>query len=170
MCESDYCIDGVCCNEVCNGVCRSCIQQNTGQSDGRCSPVRSGEDPDNNCPTDPSSSCLDDGVCDGAGSCRKYPAGTPCGLATCDQNDRRPPSSCDGQGQCIQSPPESCGLHRCFQGACTNPCRGDDQCIPEAFCDGGTCRAKKKTDESCTEDRECLLGVCVGLLGLKVCL
>ncbi len=41
-CASGECADGVCCNAACEGVCDSCLQQQTGAADGQCLPVPAG--------------------------------------------------------------------------------------------------------------------------------
>jgi len=58
-CTSGNCVDGVCCDALCNGNCESCLASSTGGVDGVCSPVTAGTDPDNECP----------GNCDGSGNC-----------------------------------------------------------------------------------------------------
>jgi len=47
QCASNFCIDGVCCNNPCNGTCEMC---NRSGSMGLCSPVPVGQDPSNECP------------------------------------------------------------------------------------------------------------------------
>jgi hypothetical protein len=58
-CHSGFCSDGVCCNERCDGICRSCSQVL-----GTCSAVRSAVDPD---------SCTAGHLCDVDGVCREAP-------------------------------------------------------------------------------------------------
>jgi len=48
------------------------------------------------------STCGYDGTCDGAGACRRFPAGTQCSSGTCDQK------ACDGHGQCLALGELSC--------------------------------------------------------------
>ena len=56
-CFSQQCVDGVCCNTACEGVCEGCAISG---SEGTCSPQALGTDPDDEC---------NPGVCDGADSC-----------------------------------------------------------------------------------------------------
>jgi hypothetical protein len=170
LCASGFCTEGVCCSEVCDGPCRSCVATGTGGQDGLCAPVSDGLDPDENCAAEPAPSCGNDGVCDGRGACRKHPAGTACGgPAFCDGNNFVPPAACNGQGGCDPAPPVPCDLHRCADTGCLRPCGADDQCTDGAYCENGTCRPKKRTGETCNENRECLFNRCVGLPDLKVC-
>jgi hypothetical protein len=45
-CMSNFCVDGVCCNEACGGTCRACDLNGT---EGTCGFVPDGTDPDNEC-------------------------------------------------------------------------------------------------------------------------
>jgi hypothetical protein len=71
-CRSGFCVDGVCCSSVCTGACLSCTVMG---SVGQCIPAEIGTDPRDQCPDQGLGTCGTDGVCDGAGACRKYPAG-----------------------------------------------------------------------------------------------
>ncbi len=48
-CKSGYCVDGVCCAEVCDGLCMGCHVAYTGQTSGVCAPVLAGFDPYDEC-------------------------------------------------------------------------------------------------------------------------
>lgn len=63
-CSTGYCVDGRCCLDACDGVCERCDRSG---SEGRCSPVPAGQDPDGE--------CEGASVCDGAGSCIELDAG-----------------------------------------------------------------------------------------------
>ena len=62
ICFSGYCVDDVCCNSGCDKLCHSCSLP---QSEGLCSPILSGDDPESECPDD-----LCTSTCDGAGNCQ----------------------------------------------------------------------------------------------------
>jgi hypothetical protein len=49
QCISNHCTDAVCCNTQCNQICRSCLGQDTGGTDGTCSLITAGTDPYNEC-------------------------------------------------------------------------------------------------------------------------
>ena len=83
QCASGYCVDGVCCDGACDKGCLSCLAKHTGALDGQCKPVKVGTDPDGDCNAMDASTCGFTGVCDGAGQCAKYKAGTVCKAASC---------------------------------------------------------------------------------------
>jgi MYXO-CTERM domain-containing protein len=65
-CESGMCVDGVCCDaEECDGACTRC---DVSGSEGSCTAVPEGEDPDVECPLS---------TCDGAGMCAPGPDAGP---------------------------------------------------------------------------------------------
>src|SRR6185295_3684747 len=91
-CASGFCADGVCCDGACNGPCRACNL--TGKA-GACTPIAAGADPANECADAGAASCGTDGVCDGAGACRKYAQGTICLSGTCTGSTRKLAATCD---------------------------------------------------------------------------
>ncbi len=48
-CGSGFCVDGVCCNTACDGLCEACTGAKTMVSDGTCADVVVGTDPDDEC-------------------------------------------------------------------------------------------------------------------------
>lgn len=65
ICLGDQCVDGVCCDGLCDGTCESCAVVG---SLGACSPMPVDTDPDDECPLG----------CDGLGACQLPPdAGMP---------------------------------------------------------------------------------------------
>ena len=60
-CSSGYCVDGVCCNSECDGLCQSCLASDTGAPEGLCFLIMAG--------TDPYDECVDPETCDGLGGC-----------------------------------------------------------------------------------------------------
>jgi endoglucanase len=51
-CRSNYCSDGVCCDQACTGACEACTRAKVGAgTDGVCAPVATGSDPDSECPS-----------------------------------------------------------------------------------------------------------------------
>ena len=65
-----FCVDSVCCDTTCGGVCNSCLSSQTHGSTGTCAPIAAGLDPDNECagPT----------ACNGASSCYTSAQGSSC--------------------------------------------------------------------------------------------
>jgi endoglucanase len=50
-CRSNYCSDGVCCDQACTGACQACTAAKVGSgTDGVCAPIAAGHDPDSECP------------------------------------------------------------------------------------------------------------------------
>jgi hypothetical protein len=49
QCISNQCTDDVCCNEACDGTCRSCLGLETGGSTGTCANISSNTDPAGEC-------------------------------------------------------------------------------------------------------------------------
>jgi len=112
-CTSNNCVDGVCCNLACNGVCETC--QSTGlcraaATDAACSPV-SCSSFDAECVTDRSNT---PNACSGRGQCRTT---EDCGFRStntrCGQG-----GLCNGEGVC-EGPSIECGFETCS---------GDDVC------------------------------------------
>lgn len=48
-CTSNNCVDDVCCDVACDGVCESCAAADTCGTDGTCAPITAGTDPDSEC-------------------------------------------------------------------------------------------------------------------------
>ncbi|MFO0677028.1 MAG: DUF1554 domain-containing protein [Polyangiaceae bacterium] len=75
-CASGSCVDGVCCNVACGGLCEACVASKTGGTDGTCRSVTVDTDPDAECASDPT--LCKAGTCDGAGACKAASDGTEC--------------------------------------------------------------------------------------------
>jgi len=72
-CASGFCVDEVCCDVSCAGLCEACTAAKRGSgSDGVCDAITAGLDPD--------SECAGLAVCDGSGACKR-PYGSTCTLA-----------------------------------------------------------------------------------------
>lgn len=114
-CRSQHCVEGTCCQSACSGPCQSCLGKYTGEPfDGECKNLAAGTDPLNGCDAQAPSTCGTTGVCDGAGACELFPAGT----------------ACDGGSVC-------------GAGVCQTSCRTDRECNRAAgyACVSGVCRA-----------------------------
>jgi hypothetical protein len=53
VCASGQCVDGRCCDSICDGQCQACAATLTGGVDGTCGAVLDGQDPHDDCATDP---------------------------------------------------------------------------------------------------------------------
>ncbi len=146
-CSSCFCRDGVCCESACNGVCEKC---NLPYRLGNCDPVSAGQDPDDECPTDPVSTCQRAGFCSGARSCALYATGTVCSPAFCSSATSNLEDMCDGLGTCIDNGILDCMPYICnlASGLCITSCAADADCQPGYVCDSGTgiCSTAPDTD------------------------
>ena len=145
-CGSGFCVDGVCCNTACAGLCQRC---NDPLSKGLCVATSSGLDPDNE--------CAGADACNGVGACAK-PQGAMCGqdieclgkvcedLTCCNAACAGPCRRCDIMGK---------------QGTCSNVDANAQVtgCTGAQACDGsGNC--KTKNGQSCGGNAECMSNVC----------
>lgn len=156
-CGSGQCADGVCCDTACDGTCAAC---NLTGSEGTCTLISAGEDPDDECPT---SAPVCGGFCDGAGSCSLTPAGTPCAEKQCINGELFEPAECDGTGSaCPLGEGTPCpGGFGCTEdgSACKTSCETAADCPDGTTCLGGACRTVTVTP--CTSDSECPTNNCV---------
>lgn len=153
-CQSNYCVDGLCCNGACTASCMAC---NVPSKEGACSPVPAGNlDPKGTCTDQGASSCGHDGKCNGAGSCENYAAGTVCAPAQCDAatGGYRQQSTCPGNGAACNLATlylcGSAGQYNCFMNngtpTCFSACGGclsggpyPADCAPGHTCRTATC-------------------------------
>lgn len=166
-CLSGSCVDGVCCSTPCDSICQACsaATKASGDEDGTCGPAKEGSDPHNDCEDEPVSSCDRNGLCDGAGQCQLYAAGTLCQAPDCTGNSKTElfanAYSCDGSGTCGASNVVTCGLYMCASGGCGTNCTEDGDCVEHAYCSGGSCVEKKDLGVQCSTSAECGAGFCV---------
>jgi hypothetical protein len=158
-CASGFCVDGVCCDGACAGSCLAC---NVAGKVGTCSPVTAGTR-DTACAQEAVRTCGLDGTCDGAGACRKYPAGTVCLPGSCSGNNLSGAGSCDGRGTCQTGAGHSCGAYVCDggSGACKTACSSNGDCVSPNTCAGGKCGVWKALGQACAAGTECASGQCV---------
>ncbi|MCC6217547.1 MAG: hypothetical protein IT376_22000 [Polyangiaceae bacterium] len=162
-CKSGFCVEGVCCNTLCDGKCQACTAANQESgTDGLCGNARVGVDPHNDCTAESVTTCGLDGTCDGNGACSSYAAGTACGATACDGNTQTG-YACDGLGTCDSDSTVPCGVYACAGGACKSSCAADGDCAAAAWCDLTTsvCLPRSPNGEPCTEARTCATGLCV---------
>jgi hypothetical protein len=156
-CESNFCADGVCCAQACDGACLAC---NTVTSPGECVPVPEGKtDPRKICKDDGAAACKTNGACDGKGACSLYSAGTTCASPVCSGNSAVPASTCNGSGSCVASVANSCGAIKCASGVCPRDCATTADCVSPNECVSGSC-GLKEPGQRCTITNECRIGVC----------
>ena len=121
QCATLHCVDGVCCESVCNTACFSC-NLNAGQA-GRCRLVANrAPDPRGVCVDTGAASCGTNGTCDAAGQCVRYPFGTACLPACADPQNRFTVGICSLAGTCAgvgartacPAPARACAAGRCL--------------------------------------------------------
>jgi len=140
QCMSGFCVDGVCCNTVCSGVCTACSAAAKGQgTDGVCGNVASGFPDNNQCAVMHASTCGTTGVCNGAGACVLYSAGTACASPTCTGGVQTGASTCDGTGDCVPGTMSSCSPFICGATSCKTSCATTADCAAGFTCSGGSC-------------------------------
>lgn len=148
-CATGHCVDGVCCESACTGICRACSAEKKGfGQDGQCENILAGRNPDGECAEQDPSTCGMTGVCSGEGSCQLHPEGTVCRGASCaaDGTTLNLADTCDGRGMCVDAGSVSCGPFACDNAACSTtllanggPCSGDDECASGHCVDGVCC-------------------------------
>ena len=176
-CESNYCQQGVCCNTGCAGTCMAC---NLATTMGTCSPIAPGQPPvvASQCPMMASTSCGTDGMCNGAGACRNYAAGTACGGPSCTGSTLSSARTCDGAGVCRPPTMNSCTPYTCAAAgtACRTTCAATSECVTGNTCVamscgkipiGGLCPSGVGTD--CASGF-CVQGVCCNTACTGTCM
>lgn len=161
-CASGNCSDGLCCNTACSG-CSACSNALTGQDNGTCAPVVSGQDPHNACAVETATNqCGNDGTCDGAGACSKVPSSHVCTAAGCSSDGKSfvPASTCTDDGKCSSAPPQDCGGFPCSPTGCAKPCTANTECGGGNYCDtaASKCAARKSDGTPATNTYECTSG------------
>ncbi len=178
-CTSGFCVDDVCCDSACDGICQACsgVLKQSGIDSGVCGPVRAGTDPGDDCAAEAQATCGQTGQCAGSSAkCALYPTGTACGATSCVLNNTTG-MVCNGAGTCYpETTPLPCesGKYACLPdgdaGVCTTPCPGHcaSPCTQSSDCTtagdvclGGACVAKRANGAECTQPSECLSSNCV---------
>src|SRR5262245_24457719 len=154
-CASGFCFDGLCCDRDCSAACYTCAGEG---SRGTCLPAEAETDPRDQCADQGAASCGTDGVCDGAGACRKYQAGTICAQPSCTGSTLTQASRCDGAGACVPSATQPCDPYVCGAGgACLTTCTGDRDCKAPGACNSGSC-GKRPLGQPCATPDDCNSG------------
>jgi hypothetical protein len=126
QCDSGYCVDGVCCENSCPGICDAC---NVGGEWGTCTRV----------PND--TPCPDNDRCNGTETCQ---AGScvPGDPLDCSNANKCTDDACDPASGCLFNPVANGTA--CSNG---NPCDGEESCL------GGVCQSGQSLD--CDDRNPC---------------
>ena len=158
-CGSNFCVDGVCCENSCIGNCLTCKN-----STASCTYAAKGSDPRKNCGV---GDC--GGTCDGAGNCPFPPQGKVCGTAGCASDGViHKQGACDGAGNCGDDTLDNCRGFRCFHDAtdnmdkCATSCDTDPNCQIAYFCDmpNRVCPPSFPNGQVCSRDAQCISNHC----------
>ena len=136
QCASGHCVDQVCCATDCSQGCYAC---NLAGSAGTCIAVADGQDPGKECSAEAASTCGRAGGCNGRGSCKLFPMGTPCGAALCSDAIATSAKVCSGTGQCQAGTTKPCGDFACKGNVCATTCTTGAECKDGLTCSGGAC-------------------------------
>ncbi|MEI9936319.1 MAG: FG-GAP repeat protein [Pseudomonadota bacterium] len=162
ICATGHCVDAVCCDSACDGICEACAGRLTGGADGSCLPIAADQDPDDECAEGRAfpASCLADGACDGKRQCRPFAkAGTACGDTVCSDSSVTG-SVCDGNGTC-QFDSVLCAPYACSSATCNAACKTGTDCDPATgYCLNGKCAEKKPSGQFCHAASECASEIC----------
>lgn len=159
-CTTGNCVDGVCCDLACNGLCQACTSALTGSTSGSCKSITTGTDPQGDCNDNGAGACGQNGLCNGAGACQLYASGTQCAdIGSCaSETSRYIADTCNGTGSCVDKGTQACTAgYSCQAGVCNTQCTTDNQCASNYFCDtvNKVCLADRGSGQSCGRDQMC---------------
>ncbi len=151
-CQSQHCVDGVCCDTACEGQCQAC---DVASSVGSCAPVSGAPHGKRSaCDAASNGDACSARLCDGAKdvtTCVGY-VGTDVGCrnASCVDGTETATDTCDGAGTCGSGTPRSraCAPYACGAAACLTECAVSADCVSGATCDPSSKR--------CVNAAECI--------------
>ena len=148
QCPGHVCVDGVCCDSRCDGVCEACdVVGSVGSCvalTGRPHGARAACDA-----TAPSDVCKAH-ACDGKDrkTCATL-SREDCKAPACGGGAFTPAAKCDGAGACVESKPTACGDYAC------DPMKGCfGECATTAECALGLVCKTRKCVKGCSDDRQ----------------
>lgn len=148
-CSTGHCVEGVCCDTACEGICVSCALPS---SPGKCAPEPIGVDLKGQCGA--ALSCT--GTCGPEQKCIGSGPGAQCAKSHCTSaNGGVGPATCISNGASCptdQAVPFDCGAYACEPafGACLSSCSSSTDCAGGFLCDTGskTCVAPTPAEDS----------------------
>ncbi len=155
-CLSEFCVDMVCCDQVCDQACRGCNQALTAVASGSCANTALGVKRPGDCP-DPVS-------CNGLGSCAFLSDGELCTTSTqCTSAACESGVCCAVGGDCCTIDDDCVSAsYACDDGSgvCRATCASDADCKLGFHCTAPTCTSNRAAGQTCTRDGECTSGRC----------
>jgi hypothetical protein len=132
-CGGKPCVEGVCCDRACDGVCESC---RVPSAPGVCTPIPFGTDPKGACTA--GTTCVK--TCDGAGHCIAAQSGSTCAPVACvDATTARSAGVCSALGGACEASTTTydCSPYTCdaILGGCKIACGTTEDCAPGSVCD-----------------------------------
>jgi len=156
-CTTGFCVDGVCCNNECEGRCHSCALLT---SPGICAEEPEGVDLRHEC--GPANTCL--GTCGKGGKCIGAGSGTMCAANRCTSASTGVgPAYCPGPGaKCPTdgATPFDCAPYACEPafGACRSVCSSSNDCANGFVCDVDKKQCVAAPPPPAADDGGCAVG------------
>lgn len=165
QCQTNHCVNGVCCDHTCNGTCQACTNALTGAADGTCADVKAGTPPvpASQCAA---STCGNTGNCAAGHVCEQVTSGSNCGTGpTCMGNTFHGQQTCSNM-TCGGGSTMDCGTYKCATSGCPTSCASSNDCFTGNYCMNpgatGTCVAQLADGTACTDGSQCTSTFCYG--------
>jgi hypothetical protein len=157
QCTSGFCVDSICCDSACAGVCQSC---DLNGKRGTCAAVTGAPAPGRGSCMGAGTPCA--GSCDGSSSVCRYPGNdVTCAPARCSDGMAQARSVCSGTGTCVAGTAISCAPFTCDGAACAGGCGPSRPCLAGHHCSGGRCFPLRENGGICDAADQCASGWCV---------
>lgn len=162
-CQFGNCVDGVCCESACSGLCQACAEPNLV---GKCVTISGSPRGTLRARCPGQGTCA--AVCNGsdAMSCQYPRSEKQCTPASCSAGMAKVASTCDGAGACTTVAATTCASNLCADTTqCAGGCSTAQPCGTGQYCEPTTkaCLALKVNGDACTlgQDFVCASGQCV---------
>jgi MYXO-CTERM domain-containing protein len=161
-CATGACVEGVCCDQACDGPCVACTNALTGKDDGTCAPTAENSNPHDRC-QDKKFDCGTQPICDGQGACKSYVGGGEgCKPDDCS-GGYLATYSCQAAGASGCQPTSLLcpGNLACLGQQCrTGSCNSAAECATGFACVGQACVGATPNGQPCQNKTQCASGLC----------